>query len=466
MPRRLDQRARALAETTYSYDAYLARTRQACEALGPMASPATAVKGRRVSERASRDHYSYTIYNDPDTARTFDDRRFGGPIGDLIATTQAAVLVNFVGSIPNRTVLDVGTGTGRAALLMALGGARVTGVDASKEMLAIARQRASEAGAAIAFRTGDAHALDFTDRSFEVVISLRMIMHTPRWNDCVAELCRVADQLVILDYPSSRSTALVQSRARRILAVFGTPHRALSGVLTRTDRGCARTCRIPDPIGPSAVRAADRAAQGDRFEALHRGRGGVARAHRPAAPLRIARDNRGRTVRALVTGATGFTGGHLARQLVRRGHAVRALVRNVDRAEALRAAGIELLAGDLRNRSALSAATREVDVVFHIAAVYRQAGVPDETYRSVNVVAVRDLIEAAAANGVRRVVHCSTVGVHGDIEHPPATEDAPLRPGDIYQVTKLEGERLARESGERSGVEVVGRTAEWDIRTR
>ena len=56
---------------------------------------------------------------------------------------------------------------------------------------------------------------------------------------------------------------------------------------------------------------------------------------------------------------------------------------------------------------------------------------------------------------MRRVVHCSTVGVHGDIEHPPATEDAPLRPGDIYQVTKLEGERVARESGERSGIEVV-----------
>ena len=47
-------------------------------------------------------------------------------------------------------------------------------------------------------------------------------------------------------------------------------------------------------------------------------------------------------------------------------------------------------------------------------------------------------------------MHCSTVGVHGDIEHPPANEDAPLRPGDIYQDTKLEGEQLARESRQRS----------------
>ena len=56
---------------------------------------------------------------------------------------------------------------------------------------------------------------------------------------------------------------------------------------------------------------------------------------------------------------------------------------------------------------------------------------------------------------MRRVVHCSTVGVHGDVEHPPANEDAPLKPGDIYQDTKLEGEALARETGARLGIEVT-----------
>ena len=65
------------------------------------------------------------------------------------------------------------------------------------------------------------------------------------------------------------------------------------------------------------------------------------------------------------------------------------------------------------------------------------------------------MIEAAAEAGVRRVVHCSTVGVHGDIEHPPANEDAPLAPGDVYQVSKVEGERIAREAAARTGVEVV-----------
>ena len=158
---------------------------------------------------------------------------------------------------------------------------------------------------------------------------------------------------------------------------------------------------------------------------------------------------------ALVTGATGFTGGHLADSLVSRGWRVRALVRKDDRAGALAARGMDAVVGDLRDTAAVRRATEGVDVVFHIAAVYRQAGIPDETYRAVNATAVGVLVEQAARNRVRRVVHCSTVGVHGDVEHPPANEDAPLRPGDIYQVTKLEGERLARAAGEQAGIQVV-----------
>jgi nucleoside-diphosphate-sugar epimerase len=161
-------------------------------------------------------------------------------------------------------------------------------------------------------------------------------------------------------------------------------------------------------------------------------------------------------VRALVTGATGFTGGHLARHLAARGDEVRALVRNPAAASRqLESAGVSRVEGDLRDPAALLRATSAVDVVYHIAALYREAGLSPDVYRTVNATAVRGLIEAAARNGVRRVVHCSTVGVHGDIEHPPANEDAPLAPGDVYQETKLEGERLARETGARSGVEVT-----------
>jgi dihydroflavonol-4-reductase len=160
-------------------------------------------------------------------------------------------------------------------------------------------------------------------------------------------------------------------------------------------------------------------------------------------------------VRDLVTGATGFTGGHLARGLAARGRVVRALVRDRSRGAGLEASGIELAPGDIRDRAALDAAMHGVTTVYHIAAVYRQAGLPNETYRAVNAVAVGEIVEAAARAGVRRVVHCSTVGVHGDVEHPPANEDAPLKPGDIYQTTKLEGERIAHETAARVGVELT-----------
>jgi nucleoside-diphosphate-sugar epimerase len=161
-------------------------------------------------------------------------------------------------------------------------------------------------------------------------------------------------------------------------------------------------------------------------------------------------------VRVLVTGATGFTGGHLARALARRTYDVRALVRNPGPTSAdLARHGITILSGDLLDQRALDGAAAGVDVVYHIAASYRQASASRDTYRAVNATAVAQVVEAAARGGARRVVHCSTVGVHGDVDHPPANEDAPLKPGDVYQRTKLEGERLAQEAAGRFGVEVA-----------
>jgi SAM-dependent methyltransferase len=176
----------------------------------------------------SQDHYSYTFYADRANAQRFDESRFGGPIGDLVASQQAKVLANFVGRIKDRVMLDVGTGTGRAALLFAVGGARVTGVDASEQMLSIARQRAAEVSASVTFLQCDAHALTFPERAFDVVMCLRVLMHTPRWAQCVSEL---SERLVILDYPSVHSTALLQSWLRRLTHALGArnePYRVFS----------------------------------------------------------------------------------------------------------------------------------------------------------------------------------------------------------------------------------------------
>ncbi len=164
-------------------------------------------------------------------------------------------------------------------------------------------------------------------------------------------------------------------------------------------------------------------------------------------------------MRVLVTGATGFTGGHLARTLAGRGHDVRALVRSKSlarfSASSLPAAGVVPMEGDLLSPEALSRACAGVEVVYHIAATYREAGQPDSAYRAINVDGTRHLLEAAKAAGTSRLVHCSTGGVHGHVAMPPANEDAPFNPGDVYQDTKLEAETLARDYGVAQGFEVV-----------
>jgi nucleoside-diphosphate-sugar epimerase len=164
-------------------------------------------------------------------------------------------------------------------------------------------------------------------------------------------------------------------------------------------------------------------------------------------------------VSVLVTGATGFTGGHLAATLARRGETVRALVRPRSRARfdrsPLPALGVQAVDGDLGDPASVRHAADGVEVVYHIAATYREAGQPDSAYRAINVGGTRNLLEAARAGGARRLVHCSTGGVHGHIANPPGTEDAPFNPGDIYQETKLEAEQLAREFGRETGFDVV-----------
>lgn len=166
-------------------------------------------------------HYSYAAYADPATAAGFDAARFGGPIGTLLLQDQERVLNRFLGDVSGVRLLDVGTGTGRAALAQARRGAVVTAVDASTEMLNVARQRAAAAGLDIGFREGDAHALGFPDRSFEKAVCLRVLMHTPDWRRCLAELCRVTEHRIVFDYPSSLSVAAVQVLWRQIVQYTG-----------------------------------------------------------------------------------------------------------------------------------------------------------------------------------------------------------------------------------------------------
>ena len=111
----------------------------------------------------------------------------------------------------------------------------------------------------------------------------------------------------------------------------------------------------------------------------------------------------------LVTGATGFVGSHVARQIVNAGHSVRVLVRASSNLKLLEGLPVERVEGDLRDAASLGRAMRGVHRVFHIAADYRLwARNPEEIYRS-NVEGTRLLLEEARRAGVERVVYTSTV---------------------------------------------------------
>ena len=158
-------------------------------------------------------------------------------------------------------------------------------------------------------------------------------------------------------------------------------------------------------------------------------------------------------MKALVTGAGGFSGSRLAARLVREGAQVRMLVRS--RAHGHPLPDGEIVEGDVRDPETVRRAVAGMDVVFHLATVFRTHCAPEAFHHDVHVTGTRHLLEASRAAGVARFVHCSTVGVHGDVKNPPATETAPFAPDDAYQRTKLAGELLALDFHRQYGLPVT-----------
>lgn len=145
----------------------------------------------------------------------------------------------------------------------------------------------------------------------------------------------------------------------------------------------------------------------------------------------------------LVTGATGFIGQALARRLLATGERVRVLARRPERVAEAGLQVHEVYEGDITDAAAVERAVAGVGTVYAVAGTFREPSLSDERYREVNVAAVRLMMETARKHGARRVVHCSTVGIHGNVVGEPANEDTPIRPDGIYEVTKAEGDRTA-----------------------
>ncbi|MBE0525017.1 MAG: SDR family NAD(P)-dependent oxidoreductase, partial [Methanosarcinales archaeon] len=149
-------------------------------------------------------------------------------------------------------------------------------------------------------------------------------------------------------------------------------------------------------------------------------------------------------MKVFVTGGTGFTGGHLVRRLVKEGHDVGVLARKTSNTQLLEKHGVEIITGDITDKDMVKKAVNGFDRVYHIAAMYREGGgISEKPFWDVNVEGTKNMLEASVHANVDRFIHCSTGGVHGNISKPPANESYPYNPGDVYQKSKLEGEKLA-----------------------
>jgi nucleoside-diphosphate-sugar epimerase len=154
-------------------------------------------------------------------------------------------------------------------------------------------------------------------------------------------------------------------------------------------------------------------------------------------------------MRALVTGGAGFIGSHIVEELLRRGVSVRVLDNfSSGKRENLAAmhGDLEILEQDLRNAEALKAATRDVELVFHLAAfisVPQSMLDPQECFET-NVAGTVKLLEAARQAGVRKVVLSSSTAVYGDPDKFPTDEETPLRPLSPYALSKQVNELYGR----------------------
>jgi nucleoside-diphosphate-sugar epimerase len=152
----------------------------------------------------------------------------------------------------------------------------------------------------------------------------------------------------------------------------------------------------------------------------------------------------------LVTGGTGFTGSHLVRLLLNKGHQVVSLTREICNFDKeLSEMGATFISGSITNRNDVKKSLQwmgGVDGVFHLAAAFRKINIPDQHYWDINVEGTRILCEEALKMPhLKKFVHCSTQGVHGGLKEIPGDENSPIHPEDYYQETKYEGEKVVLE---------------------
>lgn len=157
-----------------------------------------------------------------------------------------------------------------------------------------------------------------------------------------------------------------------------------------------------------------------------------------------------------VTGANGFIGRHLVQDQLARGRTVRAVDLDLSRLADLRThAAVELRQADIRDAERMRLAVTGAEIVFHLASAHLSVTLSEDEYWRINRDGSRNLVQLCHHAGVARFVHCSSVGVYGDVQQPPANEESVCRPDLVYEQSKLAGEQDVLQYSRETGFPVV-----------
>jgi len=156
-------------------------------------------------------------------------------------------------------------------------------------------------------------------------------------------------------------------------------------------------------------------------------------------------------MKAFVTGGTGFTGSHLIKRLIKEGHEVTALVRNTSDLSVLEGMPVRFIYGEMSDRQKIFEGIKGADRVFNIAAAYRKANLSEKEFWDTNFEGTKNILDACLEHNVKKMVHCSTIGVVTTVKNPPGDENSQVCPGDDYQKSKCAAEfeviKYAKEKG-------------------
>lgn len=159
--------------------------------------------------------------------------------------------------------------------------------------------------------------------------------------------------------------------------------------------------------------------------------------------------------KVLVTGGMGFLGSSIVKRLKEVGEEVRIFANQSSKDKYGIIEQEEIVWGDVRDPASVEEAVKDMDSVIHLVSNFRRVGSDKKEAYSINVEGTDNVLNASLKYGINRLVHCSTIGVHGHVKEIPSNEESPYNPGDLYQETKLTAEKRVWEFHRKTGLPIT-----------